>query len=347
MFRDALSRHADVMTIEKDAARSVDEMRKLAPRKIFVFANVAFRTALALATKRPASLTFLPSQRSSAIYLDSVLTALARLFGVPTFLYLHGIEWRLASEEQGLKPRLLRYVFRNARGVVCLARSLADDLPECFSGSVSYLPNTIDTTRVNPDFSRALGDPIRLLFLSNIRKKKGIFDALHIAHTCRERGLNVRLIVAGSFVSNGVRREVEETIDELSIGNLVEIVGQVSGSKKWNVIESADLFLLPSYEEAFPIVLLEALAAATPCFGYDVGAIRELLEPAKGCEVANVGTWESAVAWIASHAETSNRYGEARTHARRRAEDFSLESFEDRVASLVPLLERRVNDDAP
>lgn len=52
-----------------------------------------------------------------------------------------------------------------------------------------------------------------------------------------------------------------------------------------NYLASADVFVLPSRFETFPLVILEAISCGTPVIAYDVGGVKEALDFAPGCKV--------------------------------------------------------------
>ena len=52
-------------------------------------------------------------------------------------------------------------------------------------------------------------------------------------------------------------------------------MGPVYEEQKHQAFTSADLFCLPSYTEAFPLVVLEAMSYGLPCIATDVGAVKE------------------------------------------------------------------------
>jgi glycosyltransferase involved in cell wall biosynthesis len=63
--------------------------------------------------------------------------------------------------------------------------------------------------------------------------------------------------------------------------------------------ESADLFVLPSNHEAYPLVLIEALAAGLPIVSTDRGGQREILGDGRFGRLVPVGNSKALAAAIA------------------------------------------------
>ncbi len=55
------------------------------------------------------------------------------------------------------------------------------------------------------------------------------------------------------------------------------------------VVAASDLYVLPSLEDNLPNGILEALSCGTPCVGFDVGGVPDMLRGTPGCELAPVG----------------------------------------------------------
>ena len=101
----------------------------------------------------------------------------------------------------------------------------------------------------------------RALFLSRIHPKKGLLNLIEAWRQVRPRGW--RLLIAGPDESNHLS-SVQEAVRQAGLTPSVTFVGPVYGQQKLDLLNSADLFVLPTFSENFGIVVPEALASAVP-----------------------------------------------------------------------------------
>lgn len=75
--------------------------------------------------------------------------------------------------------------------------------------------------------------------------------------------------------------------------NLVKYEGWVSGAKKDELFNLADIFILPSYIEAVPISILEAMSYGIPVIATNVGGIPSILNDSQNGMLIKPGDKES------------------------------------------------------
>jgi glycosyltransferase involved in cell wall biosynthesis len=115
--------------------------------------------------------------------------------------------------------------------------------------------------------------PNLVLFLGRLEAKKGIYDLLDAVAGLRAAVPDVRLVCAGDGDRIGVARYAER----LGIADAVKFTGWVGPSGKRALLEHAAAFALPSYDEALPVSLVEAMSAGIPVVASPTGGIAEVV----------------------------------------------------------------------
>lgn len=103
--------------------------------------------------------------------------------------------------------------------------------------------------------------PFNLIFLSRIHPKKnleGLFEAL------TKVSFDYRLQIAGKGEEAGYAEQLAALAASKGISQKIEWLGEVYDAEKFRRYAAADLFVLPSFNENFANVVIEALSAGTP-----------------------------------------------------------------------------------
>ncbi len=101
------------------------------------------------------------------------------------------------------------------------------------------------------------------LFLGRLHPKKGcdlLIEAF--ARVLAERP-EWHLVIAGPD-QVGWQTKLQQQAHSLGIESRVTWTGMIKGAMKWGALRAAEVFVLPSHQENFGIVVAEALAAGTP-----------------------------------------------------------------------------------
>ena len=169
-----------------------------------------------------------------------------------------------------------------------------------------------------------------VLFLGRLDAEKGIYDLLDAIAAVRASVPDVQLVCAGDGDQVGVTRYAER----LGIAEAVKFTGWVGPSGKRALLEHAAILALPSYAEALPTSVLEAMSAGIPVVASKVGGIPEVLvDGASGLLVApgDTANLQRAIARILGDRALAERMGAvARETARvRAAPERALAALED------------------
>lgn len=164
-----------------------------------------------------------------------------------------------------------------------------------------------------------------LLFLSRIHPKKGV-DLLIRAFAQTYGGQPHHLVIAGPD-QVGWAQELKQLANQLNLQGRFHWTGMLSGDLKWGAYHASEVFVLPSHQENFGIVVAEALACGKPVLiSNKVNIWREI--EAGGAGIVADDTEEGTAAMLRSWlGKTEQDRREMETRARRCFEDhFEVEA---------------------
>ena len=152
--------------------------------------------------------------------------------------------------------------------------------------------------------------PNLVLFLGRLEAEKGIYDLLEAVAAVRAGVPDLRLVCAGDGDRVGVQRYAER----LGIADAIKFTGWVGPSGKRALLEHAAVCALPSYQEALPASLIEAMAAGVPVVASPVGGIPEVVTDGASGYLVGAGDTKSlqrALARLLADRALARRMGEA------------------------------------
>lgn len=175
-----------------------------------------------------------------------------------------------------------RFLLRSFDRVVVVAEHVRLQLLHAgvAEAKICSIANGIDTERFR-SAKTVLREELGLAgpligYVGRLSSEKGGATLLHAA----ERVLQAAPGATFVFVGDGpCRSSWEQLATELGIREQVAFVGARSDIPE--VYASCDLIVLPSYVEAMPMCVLEAMAAGKPVVATAVGAVPEVLSPDK------------------------------------------------------------------
>ena len=116
---------------------------------------------------------------------------------------------------------------------------------------------------------------LHLLFMGEISIRKGCFDLLQaISENDKHLRDKILLRIAG----NAVDGNIQTFIENHKLENFVIYEGWISGEKKIECLNWADIYILPSYNEGLPIAILESMSYKKPIISTPVGGIPEIVK---------------------------------------------------------------------
>jgi colanic acid/amylovoran biosynthesis glycosyltransferase len=119
----------------------------------------------------------------------------------------------------------------------------------------------------------------RLLCVARLSTEKGHIVLLEASRMLRDQGYDFQLVLAGD---GPLRKRLEQETARLGLTDIVSFLGTVSQEEVRKEILKARAFVLPSYAEGLPVVLMETMALKRPAIATYVAGIPELVRSDNG-----------------------------------------------------------------
>ncbi len=272
-----LSQEFEIRPLPFSFSKSIGEIGSFGLRKIIVFLGVLLRVFISIIDLRPSAFYFSISPFGAAFIRDSFIVILLRTFGQEYVLHLHGLGVLKGYNESGKFARLLyRAVFSRAH-VICLSPKFVNEVDFLNPLSISVVANGIASGDANrPPNAILHGQPMKLLFFSNLVRSKGVYTLLEAMKILKSKhGNNILLKIGGSDGDISVK-DIQAFVDKEGLTN-VFIAGPAYGSEKQQLFNEANVFVYPTQLDYFPLVLLESMHAGLPIIASEMGAIGEMM----------------------------------------------------------------------
>jgi glycosyltransferase involved in cell wall biosynthesis len=205
-------------------------------------------------------------------------------------------------------------ILRDASAVIALTRAEANQYRSFRvpMEKIKILPNGIDLEEYaslppRNSFKKKLGideNTKIILYLGRIHEIKGLDILLKAyAHIKKKSKIEkVLLVISGS--DDGYLHILKKLLVSLDIEREVLLTGPLFGKDKLEAYSGSDIFILPSYYEAFPNVILEAYCCSTPVIASNVQSIADIVLDRKTgllFKAASVESLSNSILFMLSH----------------------------------------------
>ncbi len=177
----------------------------------------------------------------------------------------------------------MRLLFSQADAVICssldyIKHSQVKNFYYKYKDKFFALPFGVDLNIFSPPTNQNKQE-FTILFVGGLDRAhyfKGV-DVLLEAVANLDKNKNWRLIIAGE---GELKEKYKKQAEELKIKNRVKFLGKLKLSSLAQVYQEAGVFVLPSINqnEAFGIVLLEAMACGVPVIASDLPGVRSVFQ---------------------------------------------------------------------
>jgi glycosyltransferase involved in cell wall biosynthesis len=262
--------------INLGTSKTIDEIGKNPLKKVSVYLKIVGSILKQLLFFKPDVVYLAITAKGIGFYKDVVIAFLTKLFRVPLVLHFHnkGVS---ENQERFFDNLLYQILFKNTK-VILLSKYLYYDIKKYVrEDAVFYCPNGIAEIKFQADGKIPKSDPVQLLFLSNLIESKGVYVLLEACRLLHAKQLSFYCTFVGG-IGDVSEEQFEDKVQKLNIESSVAYLGKRYGIEKEIEFGKADVFILPTFNDCFPLTLLEAMQFSLPVVSTFEGGIPNIVE---------------------------------------------------------------------
>lgn len=299
----------------------------------------------AIKSVKPDLVYITPNSAGVPFYKDFITVMMLKMMGQKVVMHFHnkGVETR---QGKWLDNWLYKRYFKDVK-LILLADALYEDVKKYVKREdVFVCPNAIPAIS-NANLVTENSDHVpHILWLTNIMKTKGIMEYLSALKILKDKGVKFQADFVGGLTKEMSGEEFDRALSMMGLNGCFTYYGPKYGDDKYSFFIQADVFVLPSYTEAFPVSILEAMQFALPVVASNVGGVSAEVEEGVsgfllgGKQPIMLNTFRPDVCEIAdklqvllTDTDLRHKMGEAGREKFER--EFTLEVFEKRIVEIL------------
>ena len=249
------------------------------------------------------------SSASLGLIKDILILGITRENQTKSILHFHFGRIPELYKKNNWEKKLLDKTIRMADEIIVIDQSSFNTLINQGYKNIKLLPNPLgqEVEEIIKNSSIKRGKN-KIVFAGHVVPTKGVFE---LEQACKDIA-DIEVHILGA-----VTAEMESRLYEAAGNNKtwLKITGEQDYETVIKEMLSANIFVLPTYTEGFPNVILESMACGCPIVASAVGAIPEMLnidgdEPAGICiEPKNIEQLKSAIIKILNDDKLASTYG--------------------------------------
>lgn len=206
-----------------------------------------------------------------------LLTSLARQRypDIPLLASCHGTDLRQFQNCNHLQSTVLKGC-RQVDSICALSIAQKKEIQQLYGideTRIHVVGVGYDNHRFHPLKGEKREDPIQILYAGKLCRAKGVPWLLQVLESLPEEEFLIHL------AGDGHGDECDEILaDAKRLGKKVIVHGKLKQQRLADLMRQVDLFVLPSFFEGLPLVLLEALASGCRIIATDLPGVSELFE---------------------------------------------------------------------
>lgn len=280
--------------------------------RLGLFACSYCRLAVRMMFDNKVKILHLHTAADGSFWRKSMLLHLGHFFKKKVILHVHASRFKdFYNEASDCKKRRILRTLKEADVLIVLSNSWKEWFKDIGvkEDNIVVLHNITSYPTVMHE-AKVKDGKIHLLFMGEIGQRKGVFDIIRALSKHKDEiDGKLELRIGG----NTHESELMKAIEDGGLQDMVKFEGWVGGEKKLQLLNWADVFILPSFNEGLPISILEAMSYGHPIISTPVGGIPEVVENGKNGVMVTPGNDEEifkAINYYVMNPSTVQNQGE-------------------------------------
>lgn len=242
---------------------------------------------------------------------------LAKEFNIPYIVTIHGQDLYVTAKKNIECLKVIIKVFKQANKIILVSNELKKIAINSigFCDKLIVIGNGVPMSKIYGRKKSFLSWGINnenktLLSVSYLIKRKGIDFNIRAFSKLLNKYPSLRYTIIGDGAE---KNNLEALAKKLGVSDKVEFVGMLSHDEVMKRMVKADIFSLPSWNEAFGVVYIEAMACGKPVIGCKGEGIEDFVDNGKTGILVNpkdVDSLTKAIDFLLSNPDGAKAMGE-------------------------------------
>lgn len=336
-------------------ATRLDEIGKGGWNKVKGVLKKLIEVRKVVETVKPDLVYITPNSAGVPFYKDFITVMMLKMMGRKIVMHFHnkGVATR---QNRWLDNWLYRRYFKGVK-LILLAEALYEDVKRYVKREDVFVsPNAIpeiSMAKENMAYKIVSASNVandnhvpHILWLTNIMKTKGIMEFLAALKILKDKGVKFQVDFIGGLTKEMSGDEFDTALTMMGLNGCSAYHGPKYGDEKYAFYRDADIFVLPSYTEALPVSILEAMQFGLPVVASNVGGVSAEVEEGVsgfllgGKQPIMLNTFRPNVCEIADKlqvllTDTDLRHKMGSAGREKYEREFTLEVFEKRIVEIL------------
>ncbi len=238
----------------------------------------------------------------------SLFTCLPRIAtSTKVVVTCQGLDWQRAKWG-GFSTRVIQMgekaAARFAHGLIVVSDALQTYFMQTYGRKTIYIPNApASYGESDPNFGYGtqlgLNQGRYILFLGRLVPEKRPDLLVEAFSTLKPPGW--KLVLAGGV--SDTQSFTSQLLSKVANNRDILFAGELRGSRLWEIVRGAGLFVLPSDLEGLPLAMLEAMGEGIPVLASDIPPHQQLVSGSRGMlfEAGNYNCCIRSLEWAINH----------------------------------------------